>query len=289
MANVAFSDLSAITTPADDDLLCMTDDSESVGDKSKKITYKNFYTHLLSLSNCHRAQFDYSSTSAVLIGAAKYHHVGTTDQLVYWNSQLTYTFSNLAASDWSYLYIDDSAVVSAGTNLLTASEFIDSTTPPTWNGSNHGWYNGDDLCIFAVATNSSSEILEFFHASDFVCFADRLQSRTIADLDSTWTDVSLNVPDFGIDVMAQCTFYVHASGDADTVVLFWRTDGQTGTTGHRVALCDDDRTRFQMNTANVISAYDSGSGYQRIEIKFDTGGAHKAAVYTDGWYLPVGM
>lgn len=87
-----------------------------------------------------RSRFLWKDVNEIYIDSGCYFHKGTTNQNVYWDSQLTYQFSSLTVSDWSYLYIDDSSVVSAGTNLLTASEFIDSTTEPSWSDTKQGWY-----------------------------------------------------------------------------------------------------------------------------------------------------
>lgn len=47
MADAAFSDLSALATLADDDLFCVTDDSESGSEKSKKITARNVMEYIM--------------------------------------------------------------------------------------------------------------------------------------------------------------------------------------------------------------------------------------------------
>lgn len=47
MADAAFSDLNALTTLADDDLFCVTDDSESSSEKSKKITARNVMEYIM--------------------------------------------------------------------------------------------------------------------------------------------------------------------------------------------------------------------------------------------------
>lgn len=49
MANAKFSDLSGLTTLADDDLFCVTDDSESSAEKSKKITAKNVLEYMIPI------------------------------------------------------------------------------------------------------------------------------------------------------------------------------------------------------------------------------------------------
>jgi hypothetical protein len=119
----------------------------------------------------------FSSTAAITIGGGIWDHRGTSNQTVYTTSQLTFTLGSAgsnsdsddvddAAQTIHYIYIDDSAVVSAGTTLLTASEFLNDTTAPTYSHSKHGWYNGSDRCIGAVLANASDEVIEFYVQSD---------------------------------------------------------------------------------------------------------------------------
>ena len=115
----------------------------------------------LPLGYLQRSKFTYVDADTITIGPGVYHHSGTTDQIVYWNSTLTFNSTD-TGSQWYYLYIDDSAIVTAGTNLLTASEFINSTTAPTWSDAKHGWYHGNNRCIFAYQVGSGS-ICEFSH------------------------------------------------------------------------------------------------------------------------------
>ena len=117
----------------------------------------------------------YSSTTAVTISGGMWDHRGTTNQNVYTASQLTFTLgsagsnsgsTNLGASELHYIYIDDSAVVTAGTALLTASEFLNSTTAPAWSNTKCGWYSGNDRCVGAILTTAASAIVEFFVRSN---------------------------------------------------------------------------------------------------------------------------
>ena len=224
-----------------------------------------------------RPKFVYKDADEIYINPGAYHHDGTSEQLVYWDSQLTYTFAALGASDWSYLYLDDSAIVTAGTNLLTASEFIDSTTEPAWSAAKHGWYNGNDRCIFAVFTNGSSEILEFFHAADLVVFADRIENQSALDVDTTYLDIgALKIPKFAIEgiISGLCT--------AHNVTYYWRTNGQTGSTGHLWGL-------VQVNSYNVNPGIVVTDASQVIELKNDVGGTETIQVWTEGWRFPEGV
>jgi hypothetical protein len=68
--------------------------------------------------------------------------------------------------------------------------------------------------------------------------------------------------------------------------MAWRTNGQTGSTGHRISnsYAYSGIQWQHYNTANVVA--DSNG---KIEVVCSVAGAHKLAVYTDGWYFPVGM
>jgi len=119
-----------------------------------------------------RPQFKYKDADEIYIEPAVYDHRGTSDQALYWDTQLTFQFgsagsnaasSDLTASAWHYLYIDDSAVVTLGARLLTVAELLNSTTAPTWTVAKHGWYNGSDRCIGAFLTDGSSNLLAFYH------------------------------------------------------------------------------------------------------------------------------
>ena len=108
-----------------------------------------------------RSKFAYSDADTITIGPGIYQHSGTVDQLVYWDSTLSFDSTD-ADTHWYYLYIDDSAIVVSGTNALTASELTSSTTAPSWSNAKHGWYNGLDRCIFAYYVASGS-IKGFIH------------------------------------------------------------------------------------------------------------------------------
>ena len=223
----------------------------------------------------HRAKFIWKDADEIYINPGCYYHLGTSEQNIYWNSQLTYQFQNLANSDWSYLYLDDSAIVTLGSKLITASELIDSTTEPTWSDTKHGWYNGEDRCIFAVLTDGSGNILEFFHDGDMVVFEDDIQDFGWTEAD-TFVDVTLSIPKFTQKAMVTfAVIYV----DANTT-LRWRVDGASGSGYHYV--CEIANGEDQdYNASNVIT-----STSQIIEISFGIDTGNQASVRTNGWYFP---
>lgn len=237
-----------------------------------------------------RAQFTHSNDTDILIGAFRYHHVGTTTQILYSDAQLTFVIgpggsngdsSAIGTSQWMYIYLDDSAIVTAGTNVVTESEIVASTTAPTYSQTNHGWYNGDDRCIFAVYIDGSGDIVEFFHDGGVAVFyADMVADLAHTDIDTTWTDVTLTIPGFSTraDVSSE---QVYTATD-DT--FYWRTNGQTGTTGHNVTGSAQAGQSGGTNTFPVIT--DSS---QIIEVKCSASNASTVALWTENWYLPIGM
>lgn len=150
----------------------------------------------------------YSSTTAITITGGMWAHLGTTNQHVYCASQLTFTLgpagsnnssSNLGASEIHYIYIDDSAVVAAGSAVLSNTEILNSTTAPTWSHSKVGWYNGSDRCIGAVLTNASSEIISFYISGDNLYHYDTLiteRAVAAAATDAEAIDLSSSMPRF---------------------------------------------------------------------------------------------
>ncbi len=223
-----------------------------------------------------RSKFRWKDADEIYIGAGTYNHEGTSGQMVYWDSELTYTFTALAASDWSYLYIDNSAIIILGSNLLTAAEFTDSITEPTFNPVKRGWYNGSDRCIFAVRTSGASAILEFFHDGNKVNFADGIENQAAIDIDDAFTDIgALIIPKFTTLGIAAFTLSV-ANGFWD-----WRTNGQSGATGHRIGAAQvvNPHTTHEVITDST----------QIIELKATVSDTAKIACTTEGWKFSNGI
>jgi len=225
-----------------------------------------------------RAKFIHKDDDSIYLNGGVYIHRGTTNQIVYWDSQLTFQFQNLGTSDWSYLYLDDSAIVTAATNVISASELIDSVTEPAWSDAKKGWYNGEDRCIFAVLTDGDDDILEFFHDGDVCVFADNIQNYH-EDLDDSWVDVTMSAPKFTTKVSALFSANWADGGGS----VSWRTNGQTGATGHLMAYADGD-VIIGRASSDVITD-DSGI----IEIIMSASNANNSYVFTIGWYFSIGM
>jgi hypothetical protein len=279
MANVAFSGLSALTSLARGDLIAATDVSEAGAEQSKKVTITTLEDYLMIRGGFVRPTFSYKDADEIYVDAGWYN---VSDKWAGWASQLTVQLAGAAANTRYYVYLDYSGITSG--TAVTASEVIYSTSAPSWSHALRGWYNGSDRCIFSVLTDSNGNIKEFFHDGDFVMYADEITDRADADLDTTWTDVTLSIP--GFSKRAAVMMYSTSSVNATSCILYWRTNGQSGSTGHRVIdtyYTNVSAARYH-NSANVIT--DSS---QKIEVKHSVAGTQTCAVYTNGWFLPVGM
>ena len=138
------------------------------------------------------------NSSNISLTRGIWHHSGTTDQMVYSASNITYAPSSLSGTQLQYLYLDDSAIVSAGSQIITATQITNSTTVPTFSNTKFGWYNGNDRCIghLYIAGGTiqkfkvySGEFYGYFLISD-------LYGGANAPTASTVRDVSTVVPTF---------------------------------------------------------------------------------------------
>ena len=110
-------------------------------------------------------------------------------------------------------------------------------------------------------------------------FADQITVTNNIDPDTTWTDSTQIIPKF--TTKAQVTF-LGLYGDLN-VTGYWRTNGQSGTTGHRVIQCYKTGDRSGV-TCSVIT---DSSGI--IEFKYDGAGTTTVSIWTNGWYFPKGL
>jgi len=255
------------------------------------------WTGLMLNGYTQRAQFKWKDGDEIYIEPGIYHHNGTTNQLVYWDSELTFKLqsagSNSDSSDygddgWHYIYLDDSAIVTQGAPLLDADCFASYTgtnNKPAWTVAKHGWYGSGvdkaktgDRCVFAVYETGGS-ILEFLHdGGDAVMFADYRSSYSGTPSD-TFTDATLVAPGFCTKAIA---YFKHGYDNAATA-LFWRTNGQSGSTGHEVNVADAE-VSYMSNTTDVIM-----DDSQVIEVKTVAASTNTVVVTVDGWYFPCGM
>jgi hypothetical protein len=283
-------EIAAVTekaSPVDADLLLIEDSAAS--NVKKRVQIGNLPDPSSALVTAmkgyfKRSKFTYKDANEIYIGAGSYHHDGTTEQVVYWTSQLTKTVSATGA-DWDYLYIDDSAIVSAGTNLLTASELIFSTTEPAWSESKGGWYNGADRCIGAFYCTGSATLAEFFHQGDYIVWADSYAVYN-ANIDTTWVDITFRLPLISRSPQA----VVIRPGINETLtdrVWYWRTNGQSGSTGHTMYWTQTSASNY-LHTNEYASRMITDST-SKIEIKSSVANSQLTKVFQEGYYFGEGV
>lgn len=245
------------------------------------------YVDPMRIGFVQRPQYSYKDIDEIYINPATYYHDGTTDQLVYWDSQITFQFgsggSNAASDDLVsnsifYIYIDDSAIVTADTPVLTASEFLCDTTGPTWSDSRRAWYNGLDRCIFAVLTAvAAAEVSNFYHNGGELVLYDLADTDlSLSDIDTTWFDVTLRIPSFSHQAIVNLfDDYVDTPNAAR-----WRTNGSSAG-GNKVTDIDG---------IDAVSTFIVSTDTSKIiEVQHENAGGDRMSLTTQGYYLPAGM
>lgn len=239
-----------------------------------------------------RPIFTYKDSDQVYIGSGWYEING---KIVYWSSQLTsVAISGAANNTFYYLYLDDSEIGTTPYSELVASDFIWSTTAPTWSAAKRGWYNSNDRCVFSILTSAAGSILYFNHdggnkiiwENHLVCGQTSKVDYDFSniDVDTTWDDVYCVAPDFSTKVNVTMYSYWGASTGAYTTSL-WRRNGSSGT-GHLVGAAYYTAA-FLIGTVNTFdAATDTG---QIIEVKNSVSTNTTIYMYTNGWYFPKGM
>uniref|UniRef100_A0A6M3IU07 Putative tail fiber protein n=1 Tax=viral metagenome TaxID=1070528 RepID=A0A6M3IU07_9ZZZZ len=242
-----------------------------------------------------RPRFERIDWTHIDIHPGIYRHCGSADQMVKWDGAIRFEFgplgSNpdseglLAGDVWYYLYLDDSAIVTAGTNTLTASEFVAVTTAPTWSNTKHGWYNGNDRCIFAVKTYAALAALEYFlhDGGEYVSYGACENDLALTDIDMVGANVALSIPNFGAGTQAQCVFYTNYVAAGDAGYLYYSLKDAPGGTHHRVGWCGAGTTHSVCTDRVVVDSL------LEITVNFQANSNCTAAVDTLGWYIPRGM
>lgn len=237
-----------------------------------------------------RPRFTYKDKNEIYIDAGMYHHSGATEQIVYWDSQLTIPISTASTNVWKYVYLNDAAIVSHGSPLLTASEITFEAAEPTWSDSKGGFYGyGTYRCIFAVYIDGSSSIKKFWHdGGPYVHYDEDEIDLSVYWFSSTsgWIPITLTVPNFGDGAQALLTFWGysgsnstgHRPGDG-----YYRKKGSPR--GGHIFI----RTRSKYIGANVNQATVTVNEDQQIEIAWEGNQTAAWSLMTDGYVLPGGM
>ncbi len=227
-----------------------------------------------------RSQFSTNTSSSISIANGTYPHWGTTTQILQVGSAVAYTITAPGTSQFQYIYLDDSAIVTAGTNIISASEIINSTTPPVYDPTKNGFYNGLDLCIFAVKINSSGNVEPFDHRGGSVRVELNNNTITAGITPSTaWATLTMSTPSFCISGRV---FAIVSSADRE-VTLKWRALSSGCTDGWAVGSAD---TTYPL----VIEIPIITDFFQRFQVAFDvTTVPSQVAIAQVSWDFPVGM
>lgn len=232
-----------------------------------------------------RPNFTWVDTDTIIIGPGAYYLYGKG--WCYWLSDITFNFGsggsnagsdNLTASAWQYIAIDYSSVTAAG--VLTAANFINrlAASAPAYSGTKGGWYQDtNDRTIFAVLTDGSSYVLEFWHQWDLSHFAVAIESQAAVDIDMTFTDIgALARPLFSKEAEILALNYDNGGTGR---IYYYRPNG-SASAGKTIQINAGNNTwsGAVVTDANGIT-----------EWKKSASDLATITVYTMGWYFPVGM
>jgi len=230
--------------------------------------------------------FTWSDVDTITLQTARYHHNGTTEQMVKWDAALTFDFgsggsnagsTDLGASEWHYLYIDDSALAGA---TITAARLLNSTTAPTWNASEVGWYNGNDKCIGAFYSNASSQLDQFFQVRDQIMWD--AQVTVFTSLTTSYVAKTFRAPAFAT---TQRVAALVRSVNTDATIYYQHPDGSGDHFLHsnRYDISGDNQGRGEGVTHRVFMI-DANQ-----QANFKESGGTAIYCYQDSYFLPRGM
>ena len=239
-----------------------------------------------------RTNFIWVDVDTITMESARYHLQSAFGEDIYkWDSQLTFDFesggSNANSSDfgtdeWHYLYIDDSSITGA---TLTAANFLNSTTAPTWDASECGWYNGADRCIGAFWVNSSGELEVFYHTQEKIIWGD--QYNTGFSWTNAFQDLTMRIPAFAVTQRVPVTIWATAA--ATYLRYYWRVNG-TSDSGHEIGYSFNSGSGDNRRDNSIVhtDVFTDTSGI--TEFRNDNGNAGTSSfVLQNGYYLPRGM
>jgi hypothetical protein len=229
--------------------------------------------HYARLGYLQRPVFSYVDADTLKIGPGVYHHMGTTDQFVEWDTDITLNVS-VSGTRFYYLYISDEQIRRHGKSVLSADDFTLSLTAPTYKGTAHAWMNGLDRCIFAVQ-EYNTVMRKFFHdGGDFVQYLSPVQDRGFLDMTAR-VAVTLTIPAFAQKAVCLFGFTTNgeyflraAASDADGVYIGVGASGQQRSV--TVSVITDSSQRVYMSLTDYT-------------------GTNSMQAWTNGWFFPAGM
>jgi len=265
------------------------------GSKWERVLDNSYYISEHNKGWYKRPLFKWISDTTIDIYPGAYHYNdGTTEKMVYWNDKLTFVLGpggsnvnsdSLSTDQWHYIYLHKTSIDSHGSVELDEGCFINSASasPSILTTGGYGIYYDTSRLIYALRTDGSSNIAEFFQYGNFTQWANFLTRVSSQTLGSSWTNIGMSVPTItGVNIRSSIT--IHDSYSDSTADLFWRTKYQTGSTGTYI-LSIDSTSAYKNSNIDVISDYLNGY----IEMRHVGGVLNNITVHQNGWYLPDGI
>ncbi len=232
-----------------------------------------------------RPWFEYRNTSILRVHAGLYD-LTAKGTYVSWDNYLDWTISG--SNGWRYLYLDYSSI---SETTVTATNFTENGTVPTYSESKHGWYNGDDRCIFAFHV-SGGALTPFYHdGSTYVEYRNGWDNGEV----SSTSYVNVTIPPLGAvggrEIFGELTFKLHADTGATSSSDFF-VSALEGS-GHFIGRVEADGgpsdNAHLSDSKRVVVYKQGGSTMQVYIIKHGGSASNSCKVFTNGYYLPRGI
>ena len=246
-----------------------------------------------------RCMLEWKDTDEIYIYSGAYHLRGDSQGEGVHRIEATLTFQvgsagsnaasdDLGTSEWHYLYIDDSTLSDNGATVLDETNFRNSTTAPTWDVDQLGWYDDatGDRCIGALYVDSNGDLMVFYHDGGDLLQYDSMFTEATSYPGTAWTTtITLSIPTFCRT--GQVIHRAYHQYKVSDYYCYYRVTGSSATTGILTAMGvyrDDPRS----GSINAMKTFCDSS--QQIDIKVSVAdGNARYAVYTCGYYFPRGM
>lgn len=219
-----------------------------------------------------------------------YSSDGKINRTMYNDTELTFDFGSggsnassddLTADDIHYLSLDESVCKAQRSRKLTAGCFINHTAEPSKNNAKKQWLNENDRTIWAIPTNSSSEIRKFAQNAIEIAYRDTANLYDIAynvDIDASFVTLTLPpTPVFVDTIFVTATLY-NAGSILTASHLQVRATGSGDTAGVRQIVADG--TVVSTNTF-----YTTCSPLQKIDVKLSATGTDTVYITMDGFRI----
>jgi hypothetical protein len=246
-----------------------------------------------------RCMLEWKDADEIYIYSGAYHLRGDSQGEGVHRVEATLTFQvgsagsnaasdDLGVSEWHYLYIDDSTLSDNGATVLDETNFSNSTTAPTWDADQLGWYDDatGDRCIGAFYSTSSSTVQEFYHdGGDLFQYVSESTDAAVYPGTTFTTTVTLKGPSFARAI--EVNHYGYTNSNAGFFYGFYRPTGSSNASGMRTMTgrFADDPRHYQLNAMKTFC-----STSQQIDLRVSVAdGNILYYLYTVGYYFPRGM